>query len=194
MPSTRYRRTAFLAEQHALEEVEKQLHGLGMGAAMRDLSAHKEKAGEVPGWTTSGAPVFESWSRRDPESTQHGNQMKVLFIGENERSCWYLVRHVEELGCRCWFASTLAEIRTLLARYAFPIVLSTRPVTEGSPLMELLGGPGRTVFYSFPVEDGCLWFQAIPEVPCVPHDSAYRPGEFTSILDRLCSALGAQGA
>lgn len=120
--------------------------------------------------------------------------MNVLFIGESERSCWHLARHVEELGCHCWFASTLAEIRTLLARYAFPMVLSTRPVTEGSPLMELLSGPVRTVFYSFPVEDGCLWFQAIPEVPYVRHVCAFRPGEFTSILDNLCSAPSAQGA
>jgi hypothetical protein len=120
--------------------------------------------------------------------------MNVLFIGENERSCWHLARHLEKLGCSCWFASTPGEIRTLLDRYAFPLVLSTRPVTEGSPLMELLSGPGRTVFYSFPVEDGCLWFQAIPEVPHVPHVSAFRPGAFMSILDNLCSAPSAQGA
>jgi len=91
-------------------------------------------------------------------SLQHGNRSKVLFIGENERGCCHLARR-----------------------------LSTRRVTEESVLMELLRGPERTVFYSFPGEDGCLWLEAIPDVPEGPRLSALRPSEFMRFLDDLVS-------
>jgi hypothetical protein len=111
--------------------------------------------------------------------------MNVLFITESERGCWQLARRLEALGCRCWFASNPAEIRMVLEYCDVGLVLSTRPVTEGSQLMSLLTGPKRTVFYSFPVEDSCLWFQATSHGPRV---SAIRPSEFMSILDNLCSS------
>lgn len=128
-----------------------------------------------------------------PAPIQDGDAMNVLLIGDSERVCWHLARHLEKLGCGCWFASTPAEIRTLLERFAFRLVLSTRPVTEGSPLMEALRGPERTVFYSYPVEDGCLWFQAIPEVPDGRRFSALRPSEFMSVLANLCGAVAPGG-
>ena len=112
-------------------------------------------------------------------------QMNVLFICNNRQACWYLARHLEQLGCNCWFASSNEELRVLLGQRPFRLVVSTRPVTERSSLMRLLQAPERFVFYSFPVEDGCLWFQAIPEGSTGPRVSALRPSEFLGILDSL---------
>jgi hypothetical protein len=108
--------------------------------------------------------------------------MNALFVGGNQRAWWHMATHLEQRGCSCWFASTNEELRVLLSQRPFHLVLSARPVTEGGPLMDLLQAPERFVFYWFPVEDGCLWFQAIPNVSRV---SALRPRQFMGILEAL---------
>jgi len=51
--------------------------------------------------------------------------------------------------------------------------------------MDLLQAPERSVFYWFPVEDGCLWFQAIPSATRL---SALRPSQFMNALDGLIAS------
>jgi hypothetical protein len=116
--------------------------------------------------------------------------MNVLFICSNRQGCWYLAKHLEQLGCHCWFASSIEELPVLLSQRPFRLVVSTRPVTEQGSLMPLLQAPGRFVFYSFPVEDGCLWFQALPETSTGLCKSALRPSEFLGILDDLIKSEG----
>jgi hypothetical protein len=116
--------------------------------------------------------------------------MNVLFISDNHRACWHLARHLEQRGCTCWFASSNEEIRILLDQQPFRLVVSTRPVTGEGPLMGLLQAPLRFVFYSFLVEKGCLWFQAIPEIHNDSRASALRPNEFMGILNDLVKAGG----
>ncbi len=114
--------------------------------------------------------------------------MNALFIGQSQRAWWHLARHLEERGCSCWFASTNEEVPALLGERPFHFVFSARPVTEGGALMDLLRAPERSVFYSFPVEDSCLWFQAVPSALRI---SALRPSEFMSTLnDLLVSQAG----
>lgn len=117
----------------------------------------------------------------------------MLFIGEDERGCWQLTRRLEERGRNGRFASTSEEIRKLLGRYAFPVVLSARPLTEGSPLMDLLRREGRAVFYSLPMEDGCFWFRATRKVPHGPRISAFRPNGITNVSGELISAHVVRG-
>lgn len=114
--------------------------------------------------------------------------MNALFVGGNQGVWWHLAAYLEKRGCNCWFASTNDELRALLSERPFPLVLSARPVTERGRLMELLQAPERFVFYSFPVEDGCLWFQAIPEISNVSDVSALRPNEFMSVLEALLTS------
>ncbi len=116
--------------------------------------------------------------------------MNALFVGESQRAWWHIARHLQGRGCSCWFASTNEELRVLLGQRPFRLVLSARPVTNGSALMHLLQAPERFVFYWFPVEDSCLWFQAIPEISNVSRVSALRPSEFMSILDVLLVSEG----
>ena len=92
------------------------------------------------------------------------NELDVLLVGGSRQGWWRLAQHLEHLECHCWFALTADDVRDLLAQRRFRLILSARPVTEGSNLMELLRAPERTVFYSFPVENGCLWFRAMPEI------------------------------
>lgn len=118
--------------------------------------------------------------------------LDVLLITENQRACCHLVEALVRLRCRCWFASTAEEIRVLLKRHPFRLVLSTRPVTEWSALTPLLKALRRTIFYSVPVEHGCLWFRAFPEIVAGQRLSALRPAEFMKALDDLIACSIAQ--
>ena len=109
----------------------------------------------------------------------------VLLISENQRGWYQLVEALERVGCRCWFASTAEELRALLDRHQFRLVLSKRPVTERSSLIQLLRGPERNIFYCVLVEDGWLWFRAFPEIVAGQRLSAVRPGEFMRTLNDL---------
>lgn len=117
------------------------------------------------------------------------DELDVLLVGGSRQGWWRLAQHLEQMECHCWFALTAENVRDLLAQRRFRLILSARPVTEGSNLMELLRAPERTVFYSFPVENGCLWFRAMPEIIRGEHPSTLRPGEFISVLDEAVASL-----
>lgn len=68
---------------------------------------------------------------------------------------------------------------------------NNRPVTEHGTLMRMLRAPRRFVFYSLPVEQDCLWFQANSRNFDGPRASALRPSEFMSILSKLVISEGA---
>jgi len=90
------------------------------------------------------------------------NEVNVLLICERPQGVTHLAQS-EQLGCSCTFARSTGEVSSLLENQSFRLVLSTRPVTEGSVLMSLLRRTSCIVFYLFPIEDGYLWFQALPE-------------------------------
>jgi len=120
------------------------------------------------------------------------NELDVLLVGGSRQGWWRLAQHLEQIECHCWFALTTEDVRDFLVQRWFRLILSARPVTEGSNLMELLKAPERTVFYSFPVEHGCLWFQAMPETSWGEHVSMLRPSEFISVLDEAVASLRAE--
>lgn len=117
--------------------------------------------------------------------------LDILIIGENQQRCCHLIKALEQLKCRCWFASEAEEIRAALDRHNFRLVLSTRPVTDGGALLLLLCKPNRTVFYSIPVENGCLWFRAFPEIVAGQRLSAVRADAFARLLTDLIPRLKA---
>ncbi|MGH9681568.1 MAG: hypothetical protein ACRD4Y_16605, partial [Candidatus Acidiferrales bacterium] len=51
--------------------------------------------------------------------------------------------------------------------------------------------PERSVFYSIPVENGCLWFRAFPEIVAGQRLSAVRAGAFARLLADLIPRLKA---
>jgi hypothetical protein len=119
------------------------------------------------------------------------NELDVLLVGGSRQGWWRLAKHLEQLECHCWFAHTTEDVRELLIQHGFPLILSARPVTEGSNLMELLRATERTVFYSFPVENGCLWFRALPESISGKRAFTFRPNEFVSVLHEAVAGLRA---
>jgi hypothetical protein len=117
------------------------------------------------------------------------NKLDVLLICEGRRGIGHWARKLEQLDCSCSFARNTVEVRALLENHSFPLVLSTRPITERSDFMRLLCRTRCIVFYSFPIEDGYLWFQALPEPSGRQPASVLRPNEFMSVLTDLIGRL-----
>ncbi len=117
------------------------------------------------------------------------SELDVLLVGGNRRCWWHLARHLEQSECHCWFALTAEQVQDPLVQHWFRLIPSARPVTERSSLIELLRAAERTVFYSFPVENGYLWFRAMPEIITGQRVFTLRPNEFTAVLDEVVPNL-----
>ena len=111
--------------------------------------------------------------------------INALLVAESQRWGRNFATRLERLGCKCWVATTREEVRVLLRQRPFRLVLSTRPVTDRGPLMELLKDSERVVFYSLPVADKFLWFQALPELVDGEVPQPLRPRDLMSVLDEL---------
>jgi hypothetical protein len=117
------------------------------------------------------------------------NKLDVLLICECRGGIGHLAQKLEQLDCSCSFARNTVEARELLENHSFPLVLSTRPITEHGDFMRLLCRTSCVIFYSFPIEDGYLWFQALPEPSGRQRTSVLRPNEFISVLTDLIARL-----
>jgi len=124
-----------------------------------------------------------------PQGAMERNGVNVLLVGENEQGCWHLMRRFEQRGCQCWFANGSDEVRSLLAARPFRLVVSTRPVSQANPLMNLLRGSDCSLFYSYPIEDSCLWLQPIRDGQLCLNAPSLRPSEFMGLLDKLVTEL-----
>jgi hypothetical protein len=111
-------------------------------------------------------------------------RINALLIAESHRGWRNFVARLERLGYNC-FVATLEEVRVLLRQRPFRLVLSTRPVTNRGPLMELFREPGRAVFYSFRLVDRFVWFQAVPEFADSEVPRTLRLSDLMVVLERL---------
>ena len=138
------------------------------------------------------APLIWRWSVHNNhrvEDAMERKRVNVLLISESEQACRHLAASLEQKGCECWFASKIEDVRLLLDQRPFHLVLSTRPMSQGSPLRELLSRAGCMVFYSYPVEDSCLWLPASPRGRASLEAPALRPSEFVRALDRIVTEV-----
>ena len=113
----------------------------------------------------------------------------VLLLGETARGLSYLVCHLEQLGCACAFATSSEEAIALVDRHAFHLILSTKPLHETDPLVAALSESDCTVFFSYPVEDGCWWLPLVRHGQKCLGAPAARPREFVGLLDRLVKEI-----
>ncbi len=115
--------------------------------------------------------------------------VKVLLLGESAEGSSYLLRRLEQRGCRCWFATSTEEALALFERHAFHLILSTSPLHQKNPLIDAVGGANCRVFSCYPVEDGCWWLPLVHHGQKCLGAPALRPSEFVSLLDRLVTEI-----
>lgn len=113
----------------------------------------------------------------------------VLLLGESARGLSYTLFHLEQLGCTCAFATSSEEAIALIDRHAFHLILSTKPLHETDPLVAALGESDCTVFFSYPVEDGCWWLPLMRHGQKCLGAPAVRLSVFVGLLDRLVKEI-----
>jgi hypothetical protein len=117
----------------------------------------------------------------------HSRAPKALVIAEGLQTTSCLARRLEGQGCSCSFVRSYREARSSLGNQDFDLVLSPlrlRGVTL-FPLVDLLEGSKVTLFYSYPVEQGCWWLPALRRGQKCFGSAAFRPSEFVSMLDEV---------
>lgn len=109
----------------------------------------------------------------------------VLLLGENAGSSFYLRRQLEQRGCQCWFARSPDEGLALFDRHTFHLVLSTKPLHQGNPLIALSEQLNCSVFCCYPVEEGWWWLPVVHHGQGCLGAPAYRASEFVAALDDI---------
>jgi hypothetical protein len=121
-------------------------------------------------------------------------EIRVLLVGESTRSFQHLAQRLERRHCRCRTATSYNEAKQMIGEEVPDIVLSTVPPHQVgiSALAGMLTGTEASFFHAHPVEDSCWWLPALRRgEPCFG-TPALRPGQFTSVLDRLVEEIRAE--
>jgi hypothetical protein len=116
--------------------------------------------------------------------------IKVLLLGEHESGSAHLRHQLESRGCVCWFAHSAEEGAVLHGGRSFHLILSTRPLHHGdAPALAELSNSSCSIFYTYPVEDGCWWMPVMRHgEKCVGCPGA-TPGEFLGLLEQVLSEI-----
>jgi hypothetical protein len=124
----------------------------------------------------------QAWEQ---EMTSSG--VRVLLVDENLPSMSHLAAYLRSLGCLCSFARSLPEACALLLKEKFNLVLSkfVLPGRGSHDLVARLAGGNASLFYSFALEDSCLWIPRVRDGKECWGEPALRPGEFARILKDL---------
>lgn len=117
--------------------------------------------------------------------------VKALLIAENPNGASYLAKRLLKHGCDCEFVTSLADARSRIEARDYDLVLSATRLRDGGafPLMNRLEGSGATLFYFFPVEEGCWWLPALRFGTRCFGSSALRPSDFVPILDEVIDEI-----
>jgi len=111
--------------------------------------------------------------------------VKVLLLGESQEDWSHLALHLEHQGCDCWLAKSTEDALSLLDRQKFQLVLTAKPLLLANAIVERLEELNCSVFYRYPVGDGCWWLPAMDRGKECLGATALRPREFVSALNQI---------
>lgn len=112
-------------------------------------------------------------------------KLLVLVIGDRMGGFSGLLEFLKKRGCRCAFAGSRREARTLLQAERFQLVLDASSLQGDEPLNGETAGPNCTIFRWCPVENSTLWVPVFQGGEKCFGRPALRPREFARTLDRL---------
>lgn len=114
--------------------------------------------------------------------------IKILLVAPNERDTHYLRAQLENRGCSCFFALSTGEITLLLDRHSFDLVLSTSWMQD--LMLAKLAHAKCSVFFSYPVRNGCWWLPLLHRGEHCSGSPALRAGEFNTVLEQVVLRAG----
>ena len=127
-------------------------------------------------------------------ATVTSRPVKVLLVGQNATGLCSLLRHLEDRGCYCLFASSGMHAIRLYNEQAPDLVLCTDGAAGIRPLIASLVGSSASVFRCHPVEIGCWWVEVLERGQERLPAQALRPSEFAQLLDRMIVEIQSQSA
>ncbi len=118
--------------------------------------------------------------------------VRVLLLGECARGASQLLWHLGQRECHCCFAASAEEAVALFHQYKFHLILGTSPVHRATQMVSLLGRSDCSVFYAYPVEQGCWWLPLMNSGQECIGAPVFRPSEFTEVLDQELERIRAR--
>jgi hypothetical protein len=118
--------------------------------------------------------------------------VRVLLLGECAKGSSHLLWHLEQRGCHCSFAASAEEAVALFHQCKVHLILSTSPVHQATKIVSLLGRFNCSVFYAYPVEQGCWWLPLMNSGQKCFGAPALRPSEFADALDQKLKEIRAR--
>lgn len=118
--------------------------------------------------------------------------VRVVLLGKCARGASHLLWHLGQRGCHCSFAGSAEEAVALFHQCKVHLILSTSPMHQATKLVSLLGRFKCSVFYAYPVEQGCWWLPLMNSGQKCFGAPALRPSEFADVLDQKLKEIRAR--
>jgi hypothetical protein len=111
----------------------------------------------------------------------------VLLVGRNGSWGKPVLKSLEKFGTELSFTPPQTATSEHVRKGAYNIILldSTVPPEQRRQLASELAGSSISIFYSFPVENGCWWLPALRHGQDCHGTLAFRRNEFPNELERI---------
>jgi hypothetical protein len=132
---------------------------------------------------------FEAISRlrRDSQNASSVACPAVLLVGRNGSWGSAVLRSLEKCGCEFSFEAPQNVTPEFARKVTFDLILldSTVSQEQRRELASELLGSHTSIFYTFPVENGCWWLPALRRGHDCHGAPAFRRNEFPLELERI---------
>ena len=133
--------------------------------------------------------MFETNSSLTPhsEGTVAVSSPNVLLVGRSGSWGTLVLKSLEKFGSELSFAAPQAVTSEYVRRGAYNLILldSTVPPEQRRQLASELIGSEASIFYTFPVENGCWWLPTLHRGEDCHGAPAFRRNEFPFELERI---------
>jgi hypothetical protein len=111
----------------------------------------------------------------------------ILLVGRNGSWGTLVLKSLEKYGAELSFAPPQTVTAEHVRKGAYNIILldSTVPSEQRRQLASQLTGSSISIFYSFPVENGCWWLPTLRHGQDCHGTLAFRRNEFPNELERI---------
>jgi len=114
----------------------------------------------------------------------------VLLVGRNGSWGTSVLKSLEKFGSETFYVAPQAVTPEYVRKGAYNLILldSTVPPEQRRKLASELIGSEASIFYTFPVENGCWWLPALRHGQDCHGTPAFRRNEFPFELERILRA------
>jgi hypothetical protein len=111
----------------------------------------------------------------------------VLLVGRSGSWGTLVLKSLEKFGSELSFATpeSITSESLRISGYGLILLDSTVPPEQRKQLVAELAGSSASIFYTFPVENGCWWLPVLRQGQDCHGSPAFRRNEFPLELERM---------